>query len=122
MQQEDRGDRSKRRPRTGKEIIHWGQILIKADGDYTGREGGHSVNRVLHHKDITGKEIEKTLLEEVHGLENVTLLQHHFVLDLITQHHQGRIVTRHTPDITCYGAYLLNKENGDIERSWLVSP
>ncbi|MCB0798164.1 MAG: L-aspartate oxidase [Chitinophagales bacterium] len=105
-------------PERVKEIIHWGADFDKeADGDYAlGREGGHSVNRVLHHKDITGKEIEKTLLEEVHELENVTLLQHHFVLDLITQHHQGRIVTRHTPDITCYGAYLLNKENGDIEK------
>ncbi|KRP10161.1 MAG: L-aspartate oxidase, partial [Sphingobacteriales bacterium BACL12 MAG-120802-bin5] len=87
------------------------------DGDYAlGKEGGHSANRVLHHKDVTGKEIEKTLLEEVHALPNVTLLQHHFVIDLITQHHMGRIVTRHTPDITCYGVYLLDKKSRNIEK------
>ncbi len=105
-------------PERVREIINWGAEFDKeADGDYSlGREGGHSANRVLHHKDITGKEIEKTLLEEVHSLPNVTLLQHHFVIDIITQHHMGRIVTRHTPDITCFGAYVLDKKTQTIER------
>jgi L-aspartate oxidase len=104
-------------PERVKEIIHWGADFDKqADGDYSlGREGGHSVNRVLHHKDVTGKEMEQTLLDEIHSLPNMDMLQHHFVIDLITQHHQGRIVTRHTPDITCYGAYVLDKANGTIE-------
>ena len=103
-------------PERVREIIHWGADFDKdKDGDYAlGKEGGHSANRVLHHKDVTGKEIEKTLLEEVHALPNVTLLQHHFVIDLITQHHMGRIVTRHTPDITCYGVYLLDKKSRNI--------
>ena len=105
-------------PERVREIIHWGADFDKdKDGDYAlGKEGGHSANRVLHHKDVTGKEIEKTLLEEVHALPNVTLLQHHFVIDLITQHHMGRIVTRHTPDITCYGVYLLDKKSRNIEK------
>ncbi|MBP9222144.1 MAG: FAD-binding protein, partial [Chitinophagales bacterium] len=70
----------------------------------------------LHHKDITGKEIEKTLIEEANALPNIEILIHHFVIDIITQHHQGRIVTRHTPDICCFGVYVLNKKNKTIEK------
>ena len=48
-----------------------------------GMEGGHSKNRIVHVKDTTGKEIEKALLTQVKKLKNVTLLKHHFVLDLL---------------------------------------
>ncbi|MFI5171695.1 MAG: L-aspartate oxidase [Chitinophagales bacterium] len=105
-------------PERVKEIINWGADFDKTKaGDYSlGKEGGHSEFRVLHHKDITGKEIEKTLIEEANSLPNIKILIHHFVIDIITQHHLGRIVTRHTPDITCYGVYVLNKKNRAIEK------
>lgn len=98
-------------PERVREIINWGADFDKsASGDYLlGREGGHSEHRVLHHKDITGKEIEHTLIEELATHPNIQVLIHHFVIDIITQHHLGHIVTRHTPDITCYGVYVLNK-------------
>lgn len=101
-----------------REIIRWGAEFDRdASGEYLlGREGGHSEYRVLHHQDITGKEIEKTLIESVAGIPNVTVLPHHFVIDILTQHHLGRTVTRHTPDITCFGAYVLNKKTMDIEQ------
>ncbi len=105
-------------PERVKEIINWGADFDKTkEGDYAlGKEGGHSEFRVLHHKDITGKEIEKTLIEEANVLPNIEMYAHHFVIDLITQHHLGRIVTRHTPDIACYGVYVLNKKNKSIEK------
>lgn len=105
-------------PARVKEIINWGADFDKTkDGEYhLGKEGGHSENRVLHFKDITGKEIEKTLIEEANTLKNIQVLTHHFVIDIITQHHLGRIVTRHTPDISCFGVYVLNKKSKSIEK------
>jgi len=100
-----------------KEIISWGaRFDQEEDGDYNlGKEGGHSENRILHYKDITGWEIQRTLNEKVKEYENVTFLEHLFAIDIITQHHLGRNVMRLTPNIECYGAYVLNKENGQID-------
>jgi L-aspartate oxidase len=105
-------------PRRVREIIEWGADFDKsASGEYLlGREGGHTEHRILHHKDITGKEIEKTLLEKVHSLPNIEIITHHFVIDLITQHHLGRQVTRVTPDITAYGVYVLDLHTKKIEK------
>lgn len=101
-----------------REIIGWGARFDKDKaGEYAlGREGGHSEPRILHHKDVTGKEMERALLEKVHSLTNITLLSHYFVLDLITQHHLGYLVTKSTPDIECYGVYVLNLETHEIQK------
>jgi len=93
-----------------KELIRWG---TKFDRTKSGRfdlakEGGHSEYRVLHHKDSTGREIEDTLVHQVRQHPNIEVLENHFTVDLITQHHLGIEVNRRTPDITCYGAYVLN--------------
>lgn len=100
------------------ELIEWGTRFDKnQEGDYMlGKEGGHSEFRVLHHKDITGWEIERALLDRVHQQKNIEIKQHFFVIDLITQHHLGRIVTRVTPNIQCFGVYVLNKQNNKIEK------
>jgi len=100
-----------------KEIISWGTRFDKEDGgDYNlGMEGGHSENRILHYKDITGWEIQRALNEKVQTYPNVEIFEHYFAIELITQHHLGRNVTRLTPDIECYGAYVLNKNTNEIE-------
>ncbi len=100
-----------------KEIIEWGAQFDKdKDGDYAlGREGGHSEFRILHHKDVTGKEMERALLEAVNRKSNIRLLSHCFVLDIITQHHLGFLITKSTPDIECYGVYVLNLNSNKIE-------
>ncbi|MEJ7681264.1 MAG: FAD-dependent oxidoreductase [Segetibacter sp.] len=56
-------------PERIREIIEWGAQFDKdAEGDYSlGKEGGHSVNRILHHKDVTGKEMERALLQSYSG-------------------------------------------------------
>ena len=55
-----------------REIIEWGAEFDKeADGDYKlGKEGGHSEYRILHHKDVTGKEMERALLAEMERNKN----------------------------------------------------
>jgi L-aspartate oxidase len=101
-----------------KELINWGANFDKdADGDYAlGMEGGHSEYRILHHKDVTGKELERALIEKVKQYGNIEFHKHWFVIDLITQHHLGYLVTKATPDIQCFGVYALNTSNNRIEK------
>ncbi len=105
-------------PQRVNEIIEWGARFDKdAEGEYLlGREGGHSEFRILHHKDITGVEIERTLVTEVQKYPNIEIYNHWFVLDIITQHHLGFLITKSTPDITCYGVYALNLQSNSIEK------
>ena len=101
-----------------KELIDWGASFDKdTDGDYSlGREGGHSEYRILHHKDVTGKEMERALLEAIKSISNIKLISHCFVLDIITQHHLGYLITKSTPDIECYGVYVLNLNTNKTEK------
>lgn len=100
------------------EIIEYGTKFDKTKaGIYDlAKEGGHSEHRVLHYKDITGFEIERSLLEEIHETDNIEILTHYFAVDLITQHHLGDYVNRQSDDIECYGIYALNNMNGQIEK------
>jgi L-aspartate oxidase len=70
----------------------------------------------LHHKDVTGWEIERALLNRVHNTPNIEITTHHFVIDIITQHHLGKLITRMTPGIECYGVYVLNRMTNQIEK------
>jgi len=108
----------KEAPERIREMIEWGVRFDQtSSGEFDlGREGGHTVHRVLHHKDVTGKEIERVLLQKIHTAKNIELITHHFVIDLITQHHFGHLVTRVTPGITCFGVYVLNTLTNRIEK------
>ena len=103
-------------PERIREIIDYGAEFDKdAKGKYSlGKEGGHSENRILHHKDVTGKEMERALLDRLESMQNIELINHCFVVDIITQHHLGFLVTKSTHDITCYGVYVLNKQTNQI--------
>jgi L-aspartate oxidase len=105
-------------PARVQEIIDWGTSFDKDSlGEYKlGREGGHSEYRILHYKDVTGKEIERALLKAVEAAGNITIINHCFVIDIITQHHLGYLVTKSTTDIECYGVYVLNERNQKIEK------
>ncbi|HMG67965.1 MAG TPA: L-aspartate oxidase [Chitinophagaceae bacterium] len=105
-------------PERVNEIIEWGAKFDKEpDGDYKlGKEGGHSAYRILYHKDITGKEIERALLAATHRSPNIQVINYCFVVDIITQHHLGYLITKSTPDIECYGAYVLNLRTNSIEK------
>ncbi len=105
-------------PERVQEIIDWGaQFDKEEDGDYKrGKEGGHSEFRILHHKDVTGKEMERALLDAVARQKNIEFVNHCFVIDIITQHHMGYLITKSTPDIECFGVYVLNLETNRIEK------
>ena len=92
------------------------QFDCKDDGTFDlHREGGHSEFRILHHADNTGFEIQESLIDRVRNHPDIDVYEHHFAIEIITQHHLGKIVTRRTPDITCYGAYVLNEATGSVD-------
>ncbi|MGL5112269.1 MAG: L-aspartate oxidase, partial [Flavobacterium sp.] len=88
-------------PKRLQELINWGAQFDKnAQGTFDlGKEGGHSQNRVVHHKDQTGYEIERAVLEQVYLQENISVLDHHFAIDLIEENN------------TCLGVRVLNQKN-----------
>ncbi|NOQ72861.1 MAG: L-aspartate oxidase [Crocinitomix sp.] len=98
-------------PKCLSEMVDWGvQFDLKEGGRFDLRkEGGHSENRVVHYKDITGAEISRAMLLRLEKLENITFLSNHFVLDLISDHHLKSEKSKN--EITCYGCYALNEEN-----------
>ncbi len=55
-----------------------------------GREGGHSRNRIVHHADKTGWEVERAMNEAVRQNPQITILENSFVTDLLMQ--DGRCV------------------------------
>ncbi len=105
-------------PEQIRELIQWGTNFDKqSSGKYDlAREGGHSEHRILHHKDNTGQEIQRALSGQVRSHPRIDLMENHFAVDLITQHHLGKLVKRHLTDIECYGAYVLNLETHVVLR------
>jgi len=97
------------------ELIAWGVEFDRKKNEEgesvlaLGREGGHTRRRVLHHKDTTGREIEEKLLAAAGAKENITLLEHHFAIDLITTAKLGL-----PGDSRCVGIYVLDEERGEV--------
>ena len=107
----------RRAPELIRDLIEWGTRFDRTpDGRFElNREGGHTEPRILHHEDLTGAEIERALVESVRRHPGITVLEHHFAIDLLTQHHLGEFVTRHTRGLACFGAYVLNLATNEIE-------
>ena len=103
-------------PKRLQELIDIGTEFDRDEsGEYhLGMEGAHSATRILHYKDKTGAQIQESLIRQVRSLKNVSILEHHFAIDLITQHHFGEEVTSKRPDTACYGAYVLNLDTEEV--------
>jgi len=98
------------------ELIEWGANFDKTStGRYDlAKEGGHSEYRVLHHKDQTGNEIERALIQRVKEHPNIEILENYFAIEILTQHHLGIELKKGTPGIKCFGAYLLNTNTNEV--------
>lgn len=104
-------------PERIREIVEWGANFDKNDKETydLGREGGHTENRVVHYKDVTGAEIERALLLAISKLPNTKLLNHHYVIDLITEHHiPNEPFDKY--NLNCYGAYVLDLKSQEITK------
>ncbi len=79
-----------------------------AGGYHLTREGGHSRRRVIHAADATGRVVQETLAAKTRAHPNITLLERHIAVDLITGKKLGR------GDNRCYGAYALNSVDDEV--------
>ncbi len=96
------------------ELVDWGTAFDRDEEDPSryslGKEGGHSQRRVLHAKDTTGHEIAESLIATARKTPNLTLLENHFAIDLVTTAKLGSA----TED-RVLGAYVLDKENEEVK-------
>jgi L-aspartate oxidase len=108
----------------GPQAIQWlieeGVPFTRDQGSGTGyhltREGGHSVRRVIHAADATGQAVQATLSEKARIHPNITVLEHHVAVDLITDTklaHTGGSADQGGD--RCYGAYVLDKAAGRVK-------
>ena len=74
-----------------------------------GREGGHSKRRILHAKDVTGREIERALLNAVSQQPNIEIFENHIAIDLITTRKLGA-----ANENRCLGAYVFDKKASHV--------
>jgi len=96
------------------ELIELGVNFSREQGKLDlGREGGHSRKRIVHAKDLTGREIERALLHNIGINKNITVLEHHTAIDLITEHNITGIKSRKNK--TCFGAYAYDEINDEIK-------
>jgi L-aspartate oxidase len=72
------------------------------------REGGHSARRVVHHKDSTGQEIQRILLERARSNSNIRILDHHIAIDLLS-------MAKYGGEPGCFGAYVLDATTGQVD-------
>ncbi|MCK5357469.1 MAG: L-aspartate oxidase, partial [Elusimicrobiales bacterium] len=103
-----------------KELVKQGADFNKeGSGEYDfslGKEGGHSAKRIVYAHDLTGKEIEDTLVENVEHNKNITILEDHIAINLVTfssSIRNGLLVTQR--ENICCGAYVLDNKTGKVE-------
>lgn len=105
-------------PEMIRELSRWGTrftTMVDSAGREVlelGREGGHSKNRIVHAKDLTGRELERALLSKISSIPNIRVFEDHTAVDLLTEHQLGKTGGEREPldkpgRITCYGAYIL---------------
>ena len=104
-------------PECLQELIQLGTRFTKTSsgGLDLGKEGGHSAHRIVHAEDLTGRELERALLHAVSTHPNISILEDHYAVELLTDHHRtdGKIPKGET---TCYGAYVLHEPSGRVHR------
>ncbi|NDY73532.1 L-aspartate oxidase [Desulfobacter hydrogenophilus] len=107
-------------PERIRELVDLGaRFNLEGKGKYDfslGREGGHSQNRIVHARDLTGREIEDVLVSNVENHKNITILENHVAVNLITYStsmRSGLVRTQH--ENICCGAYVLDNDTGKVQ-------
>ncbi len=92
-----------------KELIALGTKFTKINGKLDlVKEGGHSIARILHSKDLTGKEIERALISMVNDKSNIQVIEDTLAIDLITEHNIPSLRNSPLNKRNCWGAYVLD--------------
>jgi L-aspartate oxidase len=98
-----------------KDLMDIGTNFSKKEGSLDlALEGGHSKPRIVHAKDLTGKEIESALVMKVNSLNNIKVIENTIVVDLITEHNIKKLKSSTLQNRTCWGAYVLDSKGGSV--------
>jgi L-aspartate oxidase len=94
-------------------LIEWGVKFTTSGDSYDlTREGGHSQRRILHADDVTGREIERALVEAARLNPNITIYEHHIGIDLITE---AKVLRKRVKPNRCLGAHVLDIGNSVVK-------
>jgi len=103
-------------PERIKELLEWGVVFTRSAADPArfdlGQEGGHSMRRVLHAKDLTGREIERALQEKAGQAKNLRIFENHIAIDLIMK--SSALGQKMESGDRCLGAYVLDIEKNEV--------
>ncbi|MEY3883212.1 MAG: hypothetical protein RIS87_958 [Pseudomonadota bacterium] len=105
----------------GKQAVEWlieQGVGFTREQDNSGyhltREGGHSHRRIIHAADATGHAVQITLSEKVKQHPNITVMENHIAVDLITTRKFGNKKIESNDDNACLGAYVLDNNTGNV--------
>ena len=100
-----------------RELIDLGVKFTRIRGEdyHLSREGGHSRDRILHANDLTGREIERAMLEAIDRRPNITVFPHHMLIDLITLGQLDPKVEPGGPKDEALGAYVLDVNTKQVK-------
>jgi L-aspartate oxidase len=102
-------------PQRIKELIELGVHFSKEHGEISlGKEGGHSRNRILHSRDLTGKEIERALLHKISLIPKIKIYEYYFAIDLLTPRNLKNKSSKEKNK--CYGIYAYNVNSNRVEK------
>ena len=103
-------------PKQIQQLLDWGTQFDRDENKRfnLAREGGHSEHRILHYKDHTGAEIQRALIKQIRQHKNIEVFENYFAVDILTQHHLGKLVKRRHKDTECFGVYALNIETNEV--------
>lgn len=103
-------------PERIRELIDWGVEFTRSASDPLqydlGREGGHSMRRVLHAKDLTGREIERALHAKASQEKNIRIYENHIAIDLIKESSIAK--GKSGPGDRCLGAYVFDIKGNEV--------
>ncbi|MEE1550093.1 MAG: L-aspartate oxidase [Nitrospinaceae bacterium] len=104
-------------PSCVRELIELGVQFTRIRGkDYhLSREGGHSKDRILHANDLTGREIERTMIEAINSRENTEVFPHHMLIDFITLSRLDAKVAPGSSQDEALGAYILDVKTNRVK-------
>ncbi len=98
-----------------KDLINIGIHFSMKDGSLDlALEGGHSMARIVHAKDLTGKEIETALVDKVNSLNNIQVIENILAIELLTEHNIAAMKSSTIKNRNCYGAYVLDVNSGIV--------
>ena len=102
-------------PQRINDLMSLGTEFTKKNGKLDlAKEGGHSMPRIVHAKDLTGREVERALVQQVIENENIRLIENTIAIDLITEHNVQKLKNSPLNNRNCWGAYALNCDTNEV--------